>query len=455
MTKFDIIVIGSGQAAVPLATRLVAAGRRVLVVEKAHLGGTCINTGCTPTKTMMASARAAHVARHAARLGVHTGDVRVDLEAVVRRKDEIVAQWRAGLQRRLEGAGDALQWQRGHARFVGPREVQVGERTYSAETIVLNVGGRPVAPPLPGLDSVAYLDNASIMELRAVPQHLVVLGGGYIAVEFAQMFRRFGAAVTIVQRGPHLLGREDPDVTQALEDAFRNEDIALRLNAQAASVQRRGEGIRLELQDGSVLDGSHLLVAVGRAPNTRDLGCEAAGIALDARGAIVADEQYRTTAPGVFAVGDVLGGPQFTHNSWDDHRLLYDILMGRERDRSRRLVPYSVFTDPQLARVGLSEIEARERGIRYEVASYPFASIARAIELDETAGLVKVLVDPESERILGAAIVGIEAGELIHIFITLMQAGATARAIVDSQAIHPTLAEGVQSAVMSLPRYAL
>jgi pyruvate/2-oxoglutarate dehydrogenase complex dihydrolipoamide dehydrogenase (E3) component len=455
MTKFDVIVIGSGQAAVPLATRLVAAGRRVLIVEKSHLGGTCVNTGCTPTKTMVASARAAHVARHAARLGVHAGDVRVDLEAVVRRKDDIVAQSRASLQRRLEGAGDALQWQRGHARFVGPREVQVGERTYSAETIVLNVGGRPVAPPLPGLDTVAYLDNASIMELRAVPRHLVVLGGGYIAVEFAQMFRRFGAAVTIVQRGPHLLGREDPDVTQALEDAFRNEDIALRLNAQAASVQRRDEGIRLELQDGSVLDGSHLLVAVGRAPNTGDLGCEAAGIALDARGAIVADEQYRTTAPGVFAVGDVLGGPQFTHNSWDDHRLLYDILMGRERDRSRRLVPYSVFTDPQLARVGISEVEARERGIRYEVASYPFANIARATELDETAGLVKVLVDPESERILGAAIVGIEAGELIHIFITLMQAGATARAIVDSQAIHPTLAEGVQSAVMRLPRYAL
>jgi pyruvate/2-oxoglutarate dehydrogenase complex dihydrolipoamide dehydrogenase (E3) component len=453
--KYDILIIGSGQAGVPLAVRLAETGRSVLVVEKAKLGGTCVNTGCTPTKTMMASARAAHAARRAARLGVHVGPVEVDLAAVVARKEAIVAQWRSGVQGRLEGAGDKLQWQQGQARFVGPREVQVGDQTHTAATIVVNTGGRPVRPPLPGLDGVPTLDNASIMELREIPSHLVALGGGYIAVEFAQMFRRFGAEVTIVQRGPHLLGREDPEVASALEDAFRAEGIDLRLDAQATSVRRDGDGIRLELRDGSSIAGSHLLVAVGREPNTRDLGCDAAGIRLDARGAIVADAQYRTSAPGVYAVGDVLGGAQFTHNSWDDHRLLYDILMGRERDRHDRLVPYSVFTDPQVARVGLSEVEARAKGIRYEVATMPFGDIARALELDETAGVLKVLIDPATERVLGAAIVGIEAGELIHIFVALMQAGGTARAIVEAQAIHPTLAEGVQSVVMRLQRYAL
>jgi pyruvate/2-oxoglutarate dehydrogenase complex dihydrolipoamide dehydrogenase (E3) component len=453
--RYDVVIIGSGQAGVPLASRLAKVGRRVLLVERGHVGGTCINVGCTPTKTMMASARAAQVARRAARLGVSTGPVSVDLAAVVERKDGIVEQWRAGVRRRLEGNTENLHWKQGQARFVGPREVQVGDETHTADTIVVNTGARPVMPPLPGLDRVPTLDNASIMELKQVPQHLVVLGGGYIAVEFGQMFRRFGAEVTILQRGPHLLGREDPDVAQALEDAFRAEGIDLRLDTEAKAVRRDGDAIGVDLQDGASVQGSHLLVAVGREPNTRELGCDAAGIQLDARGAIVADEQYRTTAPGVFAVGDVLGGAQFTHNSWDDHRLLYDILMGRERRRSARWVPYSVFTDPQLARVGLSETEAKAKAIAYEVATMQFGDIARAVELDETAGTLKVLIDPKTEKILGAAIVGIEAGELIHIFVALMQAGATARAIVDAQAIHPTLAEGVQSVVMRLPRYAL
>jgi pyruvate/2-oxoglutarate dehydrogenase complex dihydrolipoamide dehydrogenase (E3) component len=453
--RYDVIVIGSGQAGVPLAARLAEAGKHVLVVERAFLGGTCINTGCTPTKTMMASARAAQSARRAARLGVHTGPVHVDLAAVVDRKNGIVEQWRAGVQRRLEGAGDRLQWRHGEARFLGPRDVQVGDETHSAETIIVNTGGRPVVPPLTGLDRVDFLDNASIMQLREIPKHLIILGGGSIAVEFGQMFRRFGSEVTILQRSQHLLGREDEDVAKALEDAFVAEGIQIRFGVQAKAVSEDPEGLFLELQDGASVRGSHLLVAIGREPNTKDLGCDAAGIDLDKHGAIVADEHYHTTAPGVYAVGDVLGGAQFTHNSWDDHRLLFDILNGRERHRSGRLVPYSVFTDPQLARVGLSETEAKGKGIAYEVATMPFANIARAIELDETAGILKVLIDPKTEKILGAAIVGIEAGELIHIFVALMQAGATARAIVDAQAIHPTLAEGVQSLVMSLDRYKL
>ena len=453
---FDVIVIGSGQAGVPLATRLAGTGRRVLLVERKNLGGTCVNYGCTPTKTMVASARAAHVARHAGRLGVDAGKVRVDLAAVVDRKNKVVREWREGVQSRLDSGGDKLVWRYGHARFVGPRTIDVAGDRYTADTIVINTGARHVSPPLPGLDTAPHLDNASIMELRELPAHLVVLGGGYIACEFGQMFRRFGSEVTIVQRGDHLIDREDPDIASALEDVFRAEGIQLLLSGAGKSVRREGGDILLELEGGRKVRGSHLLVAVGRRPNTDELGCEAAGIELDKRGAIVADEQFRTTRPGIYAVGDVLGGPQFTHNSWDDHRILYNILMGKPaRSRSGRLVPYTVFTDPQVARVGLSEAEAMERGIEYEVATLPYASIARAIELDETAGLMKLLIDPKSERILGAAIVGLEAGELIHIFVALMQAGSTARPIADAQAVHPTLAEGVQSLVMSLPRYAL
>jgi pyruvate/2-oxoglutarate dehydrogenase complex dihydrolipoamide dehydrogenase (E3) component len=454
--RYDVIVIGSGQAGVPLASRLAVAGRSVLLCERGPLGGTCVNVGCTPTKTMVASARAAHVARTAARLGVATGSVTVDLRAVIARKDAIVQEWRAGVQRRLDAAGSRLQIRCGSARFVGPREIEVNGETHTAEIVIVNSGCRPIVPALPGLDQVPFLDNASIMTLDAMPRHLVILGGGYIAVEFGQMFRRFGSDVTILQRGDHLLGREDPEVASALEAAFRDEGIDLRLGVDGRAVQRAGNELIVELATGDRVRGTHLLVAVGRQPNTDDLGCEAAGIRLDARGAIVADDHYRTSAEGVYAVGDVLGGPQFTHNSWDDHRILFDFLLGRgSRGRFGRNVPYCVFTDPQLARVGLSEAEARERKIDYEVASMPFASIARATELDETAGILKVLLDPKSERVLGAAIVGLEAGELIHIFVALMQAGASARSIVDAQAIHPTLAEGVQSLVMRLPRYAL
>ncbi len=453
--RYDTIVIGAGQAGLPLSNRLAAAGRRTLLVERAHLGGTCINVGCTPTKTMVASARAAHVARRAGRLGVRTTGVEVDLAAVVDRKNEVVQSWRQANEQRVADR-EGLDLVRGHARFVAPGEIVVNEARYAAGTVVVNAGARPAVPPLPGLADVPYLDSTAIMELREVPEHLIVLGGGYIGCEFGQMFRRFGARVTIVNRGPHLMDREDTDVSEALEGVFRDEAIDLRLGVAVEAVRRNGAGVEVELSGGERLRGSHLLVAVGRAPNTDELGCEAAGIALDRRGFITVDDQYRTTAPGVYAVGDVAGGPQFTHSSWDDHRILYEHLFGRNgRSRGGRLVPYCAFTDPQLARVGLSDREARERNVPFEVATMPFGHIARALELDEPAGLLKVLLDPNTERILGAAIVGVEAGELIHIFSTLMQAGGTARAIVDAEAVHPTLAEGVQSVVMRLERYAL
>jgi pyruvate/2-oxoglutarate dehydrogenase complex dihydrolipoamide dehydrogenase (E3) component len=293
------------------------------------------------------------------------------------------------------------------------------------------------------------------MQLTAVPHHLVVLGGGYIACEFGQMFRRFGADVTMIERGPHLASREDPEVSEALEAVFRAEGIMLRTGTTTRAARAEAGEIVVETDAGEVR-GSHLLVAVGRRPNTDDLGAAAAGLALDAHGALVVDDHYRTSVSGVYAVGDVTGGPQFTHTSWDDHRILFDILMGRpRRTRKDRLVPYTMFTDPQLARVGLSETEAKRQGIPFELATMPFGEIARAVELDETAGIMKLLLDPKTERILGAAIVGIEAGELIHAFVDLISAGATARAVVDAEHVHPTLAEGLQSLVMKLPRYAL
>jgi pyruvate/2-oxoglutarate dehydrogenase complex dihydrolipoamide dehydrogenase (E3) component len=453
---FDVVVIGSGQAGVPLATRLASGGKTVLLAERGALGGTCVNTGCTPTKTLVASARAAHVARTAGRLGVRAEAVEVDFAAVMARKDAIVHSWQRSVARRIAEAGPRLRLVRGHARLVGEREVELEGERHRGAIVVLNVGARPVEPPIRGLRAVPWLDNRRVMELRSLPAHLVVVGGGYIGCELAQLYRRLGAAVTIVEPGPHLLGHADVEVSEAIEGAFREEGISLRLSSAAEEVSAAGDRVAVRLAGGDVAQGSHLLVATGRRPNTDDLGCDSAGVALDARGFVEVDDHYAATAPGVYAVGDCAGGPQFTHTAWDDHRLLFEVLAGRPgRGRKERLIPYTAYTDPQVAGVGLGEREAKAKGIPYEVATLPFGRVARAIETDERAGVLKVLLDPASERILGAAIVGAEAGELIHVFAALMQAGASARAIVDMEAVHPSFAEGVQSVVMALPRYAL
>jgi pyruvate/2-oxoglutarate dehydrogenase complex dihydrolipoamide dehydrogenase (E3) component len=451
----DAIVIGSGQAGVPLATRLARGGKTVLLAERADLGGTCVNTGCTPTKTLVASARAAHVARTAGRLGVHAESVRVDLPAIVARKDAIVRSFQEGIARRIAAAAPNLKLVRGHARLVGDRAVEVGGERYRAAAVILNVGARPVEPLIDGLREVPWLDNRRVMTLREVPAHLVIVGGGYIGCEFAQAYRRFGAAVTVIDPGPHLLGHEDVESSEAIERVFRDEGIALHLVARAVEVWGRAGDLSVRLSTGGVVSGSHLLVATGRRPNTDDLGCDAAGVALDPRGFVEVDDRYEASAPGVYAVGDCAGGPQFTHAAWDDHRLLFDVLAGRPgRGRKDRLVPYTAYTDPQVAGVGLTEREAKARGVRYEAASMPFGRIARAVETDETAGVLKILLDPETERILGAFVVGAEAGELVHVFVALMQAGAPARAIVDMEVVHPSFAEGLQAVVMSLGRYA-
>jgi pyruvate/2-oxoglutarate dehydrogenase complex dihydrolipoamide dehydrogenase (E3) component len=452
----DVVVIGSGQAGVPLAARLARAGRRVLLAERGALGGTCVNTGCTPTKTLVASARAAHVARTGARLGVRAGEVQVDWPAVLARKDEVVRRWQEGVEKKLAGGGERLRLVHAQARLVGDSTVEVGGERHRAEVIVIDVGGRPVVPPIPGLEAVPWLDNRRVMEVKEVPRHLVVVGGGYIGCEFAQAFRRFGAAVTVVEPGAHLMGREDPEVSEALEGALRAEGIDLRLGTSPLAVSGGPGRVAVKLSAGGPVEGTHLLVATGRRPNTDDLGCEAAGVALDARGYVVVDDHYRTSAAGVYAVGDCAGGPQFTHAAWDDHRLLFDVLSGRPgRGRKDRLVPSCAYTDPQVAGVGLTEREARARGVAYEAATMPFGWVARAIETDERAGLLKVLVDPATDRILGASIVGAEAGELIHVFAALMQAGAPAQALVDLETVHPAFAEGLQSVVMRLARHAL
>ena len=465
--KPDVIIIGTGQAGVPLAARLAAAGKRVLILERGHPGGTCVNVGCTPTKTLVASARAAHVVRTAARLGVHVGEVTVDFAAVMARKDGMVARWRAGIEKRLASNAERLRLVRGHGRFVGPRTVEVNGERHQAEQVVINVGARAAIPAIPGLGEVDHLDSSRALGLRELPSHLLILGAGYVACELGQLFRRLGAEVTLVAPSARLLPREDEQASEALAGVFRAEGIGLRLGKPVTQVARASStldgklGIDLRFgsadgEGGATLTGSHLLVATGRTPNTDDLGCDAGQVALDGQGHIVVDERYQTSQPGVFALGDCIPGPQFTHVAWDDHRVLLDILSGRPaRKRTDRLVPYTIFTDPQVAGVGLSEAAARAQGFEVEVASMPFGAIARAIETDQTAGVVKVVIDARTERVLGATVVGAEAGELIHVFSVLMQAGASARAIVDGEFAHPTFAEGLQTAVMKVPRFAL
>lgn len=448
-THYDALVIGAGQAGGPLAGAFAHAGRRTALIERRHVGGTCINDGCTPTKTMVASARVAYLARRAADYGVHAGAVRVDLGEVRRRKQAVVDSFRAGGEKRLQEAGVELI--RGSAAFGGPRRVAVQGRTLTADLVFINTGTRPAPPRLDGIDSVHLLDSTTIMELEELPEHLLVLGGGYIGLEFAQMFRRFGSAVTVVQHGPQLLPREDGDVSAALAGILEEDGIEVLLDAEPAAIARDGGRTRLTLGDGRALEGSHVLAATGRAPNTDGLGLDRAGVDTDARGFVRVDERLRTSADGVYAMGDVTGGPQFTHISYDDFRILRgNLLEGGAATTRGRQVPYTLFTDPQLGRVGLTEDQARAEGRAVKVARMPMAHVARAIELDETRGLIKVVVDAETDRILGCAVLGVEGGELMAVLQMAMTGGVPCTVLRDGIFAHPTLAESLNNVFAGL-----
>jgi pyruvate/2-oxoglutarate dehydrogenase complex dihydrolipoamide dehydrogenase (E3) component len=445
MPRYDAIVIGSGQAGNPLSFKLADHGWAVALIEQQHLGGTCVNTGCTPTKTMIASAQVAHYAFNAGRWGVRAADVSVDLPAVVARKDRIVLQWRSGQERKV-AERKSLHLYRGHARFVGPRRVQVGDQVLEGERVFINTGTRPSVPRLEGLEAAGYLTNATLMELTEVPEHLLVLGGGYIGLEFGQMFRRFGSRVTVVHRDSQILTREDADVAQELQAALEKEGIRFLLSTRAGRVERRDGQVVLHVEAGGgpeAVRGSHLLVATGRVPNTDDLGPDQAGVQLTPQGFIKVNDRLETSAPGVWALGDVKGGPAFTHISYNDYQIVYgNLVEGKSLSTAGRLVPYAVFTDPQLGRVGVTEKEARASSRKLKVSKIPMAWVARAIERDETAGLMKLVVDAETDRILGAAILGTEGGELVQILAVVMLAGAPYTLLKGAVYIHPTLAEG-------------
>jgi pyruvate/2-oxoglutarate dehydrogenase complex dihydrolipoamide dehydrogenase (E3) component len=438
---FDAIVVGSGQAGPFLAARLAATGLRTALVERKHLGGTCVNDGCIPTKTLVASARAAWVARQAADWGVQIdGAIRVDMKAVKARKDAVVGQSVASLTQWLGGLANlALVW--GHARFTAPKELQVGEQRLSAPRIFLNVGGRATLPPWPGIETVPVLTNTSMMALDTLPAHLVVAGGSYIGLEFAQMYRRFGARVTVIEYAERLVTREDPEISRTLQQMLEGEGIEFHLGVRDARVVGNAP-IAVEFGNGRRVEGSHLLAAVGRRPNTDDLGLAAAGIATDARGFITVDEELRTSADGVWALGDANGRGAFTHTSYNDHEIVVaNLLEGGTRRVGDRIPAYALYTDPPLARIGQSEAEVRAAGRPALVGVLPMARVGRARERGETQGFMKVLVDAASERLLGAALLGIEADEVVHTLLTAMAAGVSYRQIQRTVHIHPTVSE--------------
>jgi pyruvate/2-oxoglutarate dehydrogenase complex dihydrolipoamide dehydrogenase (E3) component len=443
--KFDAIVIGSGQAGNPLSFALADLGWKVALIERAELGGSCINTGCTPTKTMVASAQVAHYARDAARWGVRAGDVAVDLPAVIARKAAVVQKGRAGVQKRID-ARPNVKLIHGHAKFIGPHQVQAGAEVFESEKIFIDTGTRPAIPPIPGLDAVPFLSNATVMELQTVPEHLLILGGGYIGLEFGQMFRRFGSRVTIIHTGSRIMPREDPDIVSALQKALEDEGIVFRENTSTKRVENRGGVVALNVETGGAaetLQGSHLLVATGRTPNTDELGLEAAGVLTDARGYIKVNGRMETKVPGVWALGDVKGGPAFTHISYNDFQIAYaNIIEGKNLSIENRYLPYALFTDPQLGRVGITETEARAAGRKFKMGTFPMSSVSRAIERDETAGLMKIIVDAQDDHILGAAILGSEGGETVQILGAMILAGAPYTVLKGAVYIHPTMAEG-------------
>ncbi len=443
--KYDAVVIGSGQAGNPLSFRLADLGWSVGLVEENNLGGTCINVGCTPTKTMVHRAQVAHYARNAARWGVNTTGVSVDLAKIVAQKDAVVLSFRGGRQRGVDERKN-LRLYRGRARFVAPHQLQVGGEVIESEKIFINTGGRPSIPSIPGLRGVPFLTNESIMQLTQVPEHLLVLGGGYIGLEFGQMFRRYGSRVTVIHQGPQIVPREDPEIAAELQKSLEAEGLEFLLNARTETVRRKDDTVALscKLLAGALeITGSHLLVATGRIPNTDDLGLDQAGIITNKDGSIQVNTRLETSVPGIWALGDCKGGPAFTHISYNDFQIVYgNLAEGKNLSTENRPVPYCVFTDPQLGGVGMTEKEARAKGHKLKIGRCPMTYVARAIERGETAGLMKIVVDAGNDRILGASILASEGGELVQILGAVMLAKQPYTLLKGAVYIHPTLAEG-------------
>jgi pyruvate/2-oxoglutarate dehydrogenase complex dihydrolipoamide dehydrogenase (E3) component len=458
-TSYDAIVIGAGQAGSPLSVTLAQAGWKTALIEWVHVGGTCINEGCTPTKTMVASARVAYLARRGADYGVQTGPVTVDMTRVRQRKRNIVERFRSSKQRPIETT-EGVDLLMGEARFTGPKTLEVrlnnGEiGQLTAPTIFINAGARPAKPSLSGIEDVATLDSTSIMELDRVPEHLLVVGGGYVGLEFGQMFRRFGSQVTIIQRGAYLLAREDADVAEEVANIMREDGLEVLLETKPVHVEQSAHGaISLAVQTKigeRILTGSHLLMAAGRVPNTDWLNLDAAGVQMDKHGFIQVNERLETNVPGIYAVGDVKGGPAFTHISYDDFRILRTNLLEKgNASIQERLVPYTVFIDPQLGRIGLSEADARAQGRNFRVATMPMKSVKRALELDEPRGFMKAVVDADTGQILGAAVLGIEGGEIMAILEVAMMGKVPYTVLRDGVFAHPTLAESLNDLFSAL-----
>jgi pyruvate/2-oxoglutarate dehydrogenase complex dihydrolipoamide dehydrogenase (E3) component len=445
MADFDAIIIGTGQAGPALARRVVAAGWKVAIIERKLFGGTCINTGCTPTKTLVASAYAAHLARRAADYGVVIpGAVGVDMKAVKARKDAVVGTSRRGIERSLKALEGCTVYE-GHARFVGPKEVGVGDEVLRADRIFINVGGRALVPPIPGLEQAPYLTNSSMMDVDFLPPHLVVLGGSYIGLEFAQAYRRFGSEVTVVELAPRLIAREDEDVSRAIADILKEEGIDIRLGSKVVGMEKLGDKIAVNIEAAgtrSQVTGSHLLLAIGRRPNTDDLGLDKAGIAADAHGYIQVDDQLRTNVPGIWALGDCNGRGAFTHTSWNDFEIVAaNVLDNESRRVSDRINAYALYTDPPLGRAGMTEADVRKSGRPALIATMAMEDVSRAYEKGETKGFMKILVDKESKQILGASLLGLSGDEVIHCVLDVMYAKASCTVLQRAMHIHPTVSE--------------
>lgn len=456
--RYDAIIIGSGQGGKPLAVAFAKAGWRTALIERAYIGGTCINYGCTPTKTMYNSARVAYLTRRSADYGVHAGPVSVNMREVRARKQGVVESFRDGGLKSIKSTKN-LDLLEGDASFAGPDTLVVnmnegGTRTITSDKIFINTGGRPATPEIDGLSAISYLDSTSIMELDQLPSHLLVLGGGYIGLEFGQMFRRFGSEVTIIQRGDHLLNREDADVADEVAKILREDGITVMLSSEATRVERDNGVLRLAVKtpDGERnLSGSHLLASAGRVPNTDTLNLAAAGVETDKHGFVKANDRLESNVPGIYALGDVKGGPQFTHISYDDFRIIRaNMIEGGNATVDDRFVPYTVFIDPQLGRVGLSESEARSRNLKVRVAKLPMTRVARAIEMSETRGFLKVVVDADTNQILGCAMLGVEGGELMGMIEIAMMGRLPYTVLKEAIFAHPTLAESLNSLFMAM-----